>query len=260
MPPVGWLEKVRPAIIRFGVGMYPPLRLLAFYGSFLAISACGRDVIRPGGSAGQGGLGGAAGAAAAAGASGSAGASSAAGAGGGGTTGICTSRGSVGFAGMPGAGGTCTDDKSCNEDPALDTKLGICTFDRICNCGTNPKSPFTGRCLSPGDDGTGCAYDRTSYSIGTVVPVLGCGDRCSCTAPGAISCPPCACLPCALTDLYFFSISAEKNGYFYMPGTRVSLARPNPGSDTGVTCSALLPPCGTPDAVDTSDLYGDIAD
>jgi hypothetical protein len=222
-----------------------PIRLLALYGCSLAVLACGRGTVPQDGSAGNGGHGGAAGTG-----------------GGGGAAGICQSSGSVGFAGGPGTGGSCTpgNDLTCNDDPAVGTRLGDCFANRTCSCGSNTKSAFTGRCLNPGDDGSGCAYDGTTYGIGTTVPVFGCADRCSCTGPGAISCPPCACVPCALTQDYHFSIAADRSGAFFLPGNTVFLSRPNPGSDTGATCSAPLPRCDTPNAVDTSDLYADIAD
>lgn len=228
-----------------------------------------------GGGAAQGGIGGAgtggasgSGGASGVGANGSAG-SGATGVGGfggggaGGSAGGGADGGGVGGGG--GIGGACTpgDDKGCNEDPALTTARGYCGFDRMCNCGTGAKSAFTGRCLDPGDDGSGCEYGGTSYGVGNVVPVLGCADRCSCTGPGVISCPSSACVPCVFAEDYSFRLP-DPDGTLGFLSTQNSsslvFVRMRPGSDVAVRCSAPLPARDTPNAVDASDIIADIAD
>ncbi len=133
-----------------------------------------------------------------------------------------------------------------------------------------PTSPVTGRCLNPGDDGSGCEYGGTSYAVGAPVPVLGCGSSCACAAAGKITCATGGCVPCVTERTFHFTLPSGQQGNFYgmqltAPGypigqSALSLYRFPSGSDAAISCSVPFAMCGAPDLFDISDLIRELED
>jgi hypothetical protein len=173
-------------------------------------------------------------------------------------------------------------DQTCNEDPVASALRGKCQPDGSCMCagsGTSGVvSPHTGKCLGPGNTtGEGCEYG------GKVVPVgdsfacsPGC-NVCTCKAPGTLVSTDIACSDggatsmCGLDAVYLYGSIGGKVAYqdqvtiapsTTSPATAATyvLTRSSDGGSSGVSCSPAFPTCGSPSALDVSDVMTDILD
>jgi hypothetical protein len=172
-------------------------------------------------------------------------------------------------------GPVCTPgaDQTCNEDPTINSLRGKCLPDGTCACGTNAVSPYTGRCLNPGDKtGDGCEYAGVLQPVGSSFSCADGCNKCACTSSGqvgmtAIACPVDAGGPaCSFDSVYVYGDTGGLVRYsdqvtLTPPASYVFVRAATPGgSATGGSCAPTFPACGQPGEIDVSDVMNDIAD
>jgi hypothetical protein len=159
-------------------------------------------------------------------------------------------------------------DQTCNEDPTVNSLRGKCLADGTCACGTNAVSPYTGRCLNPGDKtGDGCEYAGVLQPVGSGFPCADGCNKCGCISQGRIGMTLLACFPdaggptCSLDAVYVYGDTGGLVRY----SDQVTLTPPASyvfvrTGTTGGSCGPAFPACGQPGEIDVSDVMNDIAD
>lgn len=169
-------------------------------------------------------------------------------------------------------------DQACNEDPTVSTLRGKCKPDGSCECPNGVVSPYTGKCLGAGNTtGEGCEYQGKVQLVGATFTCADGCNKCTCKAPGAIVTTDAACgdagtsSTCGLDGIYIYGSIGGKVAYqdqvtiapsTTSPATAATyvLTRSSNGGSSGVSCSPAFPACGSPTALDVSDIMADILD
>lgn len=203
-------------------------------------------------------------------------------------TGIaCTKKACLPDAGS-GDGGVITGvckvglDQMCNEDPVASALRGKCQPDGSCTCagsGTSGvASPHTGKCLGPGNTtGDGCEYGGKVMPVGASFTCADGCNTCTCTAPGSIRITEVACSDggtrpmCGLDSVYEYGSLGGRVVYrdevtlapsVASPTTAATylLTRSDDKASSVASCAPPFPTCGSPAALNVSDIMADILD